>query len=219
MPEVSRIAPTTAVFRAPPQDDGLADYRKYAAERLGISESQLSMEIARQLRAQETAAKEGASAPFRAMLPEGPISDRRSAKRYFDRALKGIGTLQKSAKASAKNKNAGTNDTPEIRAAKAKAEKNIGGEIRDLMWRLRSTALNGNFPQMDGSEKELSDVLEDAQYAEALAQKAVSVVEHEASERFFELARGQVAKIKLGSAAEDVYEGAKAKLRAWIDRP
>lgn len=149
------------------------------------------------------------------MLPDARISDRKSARKYFDRALKGIGALQK----SAKDKSAGKNDPPEVRAAKTKAEKNIGGEIRDLMWRLRSTALNGNFPNMDGSEKELSDVLEDARYAEALAQKAVSVVENEASDRFFELARGQLDKIKLGSAAEDVYEGAKAKLRAWINPP
>jgi hypothetical protein len=89
-----------------------------------------------------------------------------------------------------------------MREARAKAEENIGAELRDLMWRLRSTALNGNFPEMDGSEKPIEDVLEDARYAQGLAERAVALVEGEASARFQEVT-------KVPRQVEDVYERAK----------
>ncbi|MCK6548535.1 hypothetical protein L6R52_21995 [Myxococcota bacterium] len=222
--------------RGPPRDD--AEYRRYLASQLGVPEAQLSPALVRFAQAEEAKVVEKATAPFRKFLPDGALTDRGDARRYFDQILGNVDTLARAQKTEHQRrrdweKRTGERwaldtlppgailggdgpDAPIVRWGTTRAEATLAPVARELVFRLRSTALNGKHPELDGSERSLTDVFDDARYAQALAHKTIEAVETEARARFFEVLRENHGTIELGLSAKEKVDGLKAGLaKLW----
>lgn len=235
----ARLYEADRAHRAP---EGLEEYRRYAAERLGVPASEVSPDLARWLQAKEQQAVSAASSKLEGLRAKGPITTREDAKRYFQDTYAAIGKLAKDHGAEKKRRDGWSKangerwalaelpkgallqgygpDSPVVRWATTAAEKNSGPEVRDLVFRLRSTALNGLSGEHDGTEKRLVDVFSEAEYAQALAGEAIRTVEVEASARLFDLVKRERGVIELAAGAEGTLRGARERLRElWTSGP